>query len=101
MTAPPLFPELRLRVAADHTRPDWCAVLAVSSDRWNRRAGACLPVPLDVLDDAGHITQPIVDTLRTTIQRHLEPWCFPDPPVIRWTFDPFPRITRITRRRRA
>jgi hypothetical protein len=38
--------------------------------------------------------------LRTQLRRMLFPWEFADPPAIRWTFEPFPRLAALWRRLR-
>lgn len=64
------------------------------------RAAAAAPrpqpvIPVAVLDDDLDLWPIIARQLGAALERRYEPWLYPDPPAIAWTFDPFPRLTRL------
>lgn len=60
-----------------------------------------IPVTNELLADSLGIRDVIDDRVQAMWRRHLYPWEFPDPPAIRWTFDPFPRLHIPRRLRRT
>lgn len=62
------------------------------------KVGTWMPVSEEMLEDIpGNYRQIIGAVLADGLNRITHPWEYTDRPAIEWTFDPFPRITRLTR----
>lgn len=70
------------RVPATETRPTY-------------KLAAWMPASREVLEDAPVLADMIRRDIAEALDRQLRPWLFRDPAIIRWTFDPFPRWTRL------
>ena len=65
-----------------------------------KRNGYTIAVSPEMLDDiiAGQeVVKFFNDGMHRAIDKMQHPWRYPDPPAIRWTFDPFPRVTPVLR----
>lgn len=60
-----------------------------------RKVAAWVPVSAELLEDQPAMLGYIEAQLAESLRRQLEPWSYNDRPAIRWSFDPFPRFTRI------
>lgn len=62
------------------------------------KVGTWVPVSDELLEDPiGNYRQIVGELLADRLNRITHPWEYSDRPAIEWTFDPFPRLTRITR----
>ncbi len=60
-----------------------------------------IPFSKEILADSPEIGAWVDEHVQRVWRRFLYPWEFPDPPAIRWTFDPFPRLHLPRRFRRT
>lgn len=71
--------------------------------KWPTEAVAWVPVSVDVMEDRNEFGAALARNefgaaLARGLRRLSHPWEFPDRPAIRWTFEPFPRLTRLVAR---
>jgi len=94
--------DMRRQVRVDQFDPDRSAMLLegrvlgpVADGLGPVKIASWIPVTAEVLEDSPSMLAQVERGLREAFERQAFPWKFRDPPAIRWTFDPFPRWTRL------